>query len=64
MSHQTLSIDAKETLTTCWAKGMSVSSTFSLARTKGLHVTYQQVTAFFNSKNSAFETSFAAIFNS
>ncbi len=51
-------------LTECWAKDMSVSSTFSLARTKGYSVTYKQITDVFNSKSSAFNTQFSSIFNS
>ena len=51
-------------LTECWAKDMSVSTTFSLARTKGYSVTYKQVTDVFNSKASAFNTQFSSIFNS
>ncbi len=53
-----------EFLTECWAKDMSVSSTFSLARTKGYSVTYKQITDVFNSKSSAFNTQFSSIFNS
>lgn len=51
-------------LTECWAKDMSVSSTFSLARTNGYSVTYKQITDVFNSKSSAFNTQFSSIFNS
>jgi hypothetical protein len=53
-----------EFLTECWAKDMSVSTTFSLARTKGYSITYKQITDHFNSKSSAFNTSFNAIFQS
>lgn len=51
-------------LTECWAKDMTVSTTFSLARTKGYSVTYKQVTDVFNSKSTSFNSSFSSIFNS
>lgn len=51
-------------LTSCWAKGMTVSSTFNLARTKNYNLTYQQITSYFDSKSSNFNTAFELIFRS
>jgi hypothetical protein len=51
-------------LAECWARDMSVSSTFSLSRNKGYSFTYQQITNYYNKKNDTFNTSFNAIFRS
>ena len=50
-------------LTECWAKNMTVSSAFSLARTKGYSVTYKQVHDSFNKKLDAFDKAFACLFH-
>lgn len=45
-----------------WAKGMSASYAFTEARKHGHSVTYHQVSVYYNSKTTTFNTAFMQVF--
>lgn len=51
-------------LTENWAKGFTVSQSFSAIRTTGISVSYQQVATFHAKQSDCFNSSFESIFRS